>query len=77
MAELAQKKKLVTLLQFMSKAEEFINQEEMIRALMKSKADIHLSKPCNGKATPESSERKRKEDKPPPKSLQKKGKLQH
>ena len=38
MAELAQKLALTTLHQFMSKVEEFINQEETIKALLKSKS---------------------------------------
>lgn len=60
----------------MSKAKEFINHEEMVRALMKSKAKIHLSKPNNGIAVPKSSGKKRKEERPPLKNLEKKGESQ-
>lgn len=76
MAELARKKKLVTLPQFISKAEEFINQEEMVRSLLKSKTKIHLAKSSSGKAVPESSRKRKKEEKMPPKKLQKKGESQ-
>jgi hypothetical protein len=76
MAELARKKKLVALPQFISKAEEFINQEEMVRSLLKSKTEIHLDKSSNGKAVSKSFGKRRKEEKMPPKMSQKKGELQ-
>ena len=56
--ELAKRKKFVTLPQFMQKAKQFINQEEVVGALMKSKADIHLARSNSSKAVPQSSIKK-------------------
>ena len=39
MAELVKSLKLITLYQFLSKTEEYINQEEMVGALMKSQKE--------------------------------------
>jgi hypothetical protein len=66
------KTKLVFLRQFMNKAKDYINQEEIVRALVKSKVEIHLAKPSSGKVELKSFGKKRKEEKTPLQSLQKK-----
>lgn len=63
MAKLAWRPTLVTIQQFMNKAEEFINQEETIRALMKSKVEVGQGGANNSKVVLESSRKKRKEEK--------------
>ncbi|XP_059436658.1 uncharacterized protein LOC132169680 [Corylus avellana] len=50
--------------------------EEIVGALLKSKTEVALIKPNSGKA-PESSKKKRKEEKAPPRSLQRKVEPQH
>ncbi|XP_059446479.1 uncharacterized protein LOC132178030 [Corylus avellana] len=62
MAELAWKPTLGTLRQFMNKAEEFINQEETISALMKSKTEGGKPISDSSKATPRTSIDKKKKD---------------
>ncbi|XP_059428572.1 uncharacterized protein LOC132162347 [Corylus avellana] len=65
MDELARRPTLATLWQFMNKVEEFINQEETIGALMKSKAEVGQGEASNSKVVLGSSGKKRKEEKSP------------
>ncbi|XP_059446601.1 uncharacterized protein LOC132178164 [Corylus avellana] len=62
MAELARKPTLGTLRQFTHKAEEFINQEETVSALIKSKAEGSKPVPDSIRATPRAFVEQKKKD---------------
>jgi hypothetical protein len=73
MAELAQRPTMIAFWQFISKAEEFINQEETVGALMKSKIEGGQGVTSNSKVVPKCSMKKRKDQKYP-KTLERKAK---
>ncbi|XP_059428612.1 uncharacterized protein LOC132162395 [Corylus avellana] len=58
MAELSKSSKLITLSQFMKKANEYINQEETVKALMKSQREEIEAKSGIAKVAPASVEKK-------------------
>jgi hypothetical protein len=58
MAKLAKSLKLITLCQFLSKTEEYINQEEMVGALMKSQKEEDQAKESSNKVAPTTSTKK-------------------
>ncbi|XP_059429048.1 uncharacterized protein LOC132162845 [Corylus avellana] len=69
MAELSKSSKLVTLSQFMKKADEYINQEETVKALMKSQREEIEAKSSIVKAAPASVGKKKE------KNVKKSGKM--
>jgi hypothetical protein len=71
MAELAWRPTLGTLWQFMSKVDEFINQEETIEALTKAKAEDPWSQPNNVNREVEAFSRKKRKSLRSPKAYEK------